>query len=256
MRLALRASPGLLRADDEEEDDQGQDVDEPGEQEAAYVGAVDDNADVGYLTEERLDGGRGADDEGPDLFDADFNPISALQQMSHQRDGGDEQPFHVLAARRRRSMHDTEVLWKAVISNQYSPNTDATASHEATCSCFVRMQTIRVAHLRMCCWHEVAAPLAAPACALSCGCYAGRRGRAPARRAVQMSRKTTSRLSSNLASCGRRSEDGELQSTPVNQSHRQPFTSSLGTSVLWTHEQTRRCRTCALQAAMPWGVSR
>ena len=103
----------LLCADDDEEleeeqDEQDEDVQK--EIDAADGGALDENAEVGYLTEERLDGGRGADDDDPDLFDADFNPISVLQQMSDQRDGGGEQPFHVLAARRRRSIHGTEVL--------------------------------------------------------------------------------------------------------------------------------------------------
>ena len=60
-----------------------------------------------------MDGGAGAvddeDEDDPDFFDAEFNPISALQQMSHQRDDGEEQPFHVLAARRRRSVPGTDV---------------------------------------------------------------------------------------------------------------------------------------------------
>ena len=100
--------------DEHEEDDELDEVEEHAyhdgeqgeEQGPAHDEPADDNAEVGYLTEERMDGGRGADDDdedNPDLFDADFNPISVLQQMSHQQDDGGEQPFHVLAARRRRS---------------------------------------------------------------------------------------------------------------------------------------------------------
>ena len=113
-----------LAEEEEELDEEGQDEaeeqdqqnDEPdGERDPAENGPADDDAEVGYLTEERMDGGgRGAGDdedeeEDPDFFDADFNPISALQQMSGQRDDGEEQPFHVLAARRRRSVPGTDV---------------------------------------------------------------------------------------------------------------------------------------------------
>jgi len=103
--------------DEAEEQDQQEDQELNNEQDpAAEDVPADDDAEVGYLTEERMDGGgRGAggddedEEEDPDFFDADFNPISALQQMSGQRDDGEEQPFHVLAARRRRSVPGTDV---------------------------------------------------------------------------------------------------------------------------------------------------
>ncbi len=98
----------------EEQDKQHDEELDEEEDPAAEDTPADDDAEVGYLTEERMGGGgRGAinedEEEDPDFFDADFNPISALQQMSGQPDDGEEQPFHVLAARRRRSVPGTDV---------------------------------------------------------------------------------------------------------------------------------------------------
>jgi len=63
--------------------------------------------DLGYLTGEGAEGGD--DEESPELFDAEFNPLDVLQQMHEQPQGGVEQPFDLLNARRGRGRTNSEV---------------------------------------------------------------------------------------------------------------------------------------------------
>lgn len=51
----------------------------------------------------------GEDEEAPELFDADFQPMDVLQLMRDREQGGAEQPFDVLSARQARGRGAAEV---------------------------------------------------------------------------------------------------------------------------------------------------
>ena len=79
----------LIRRNADEDEDEDIDVD------------VDE---LDYLSGEGVE-----DEEAPELFDADFQPMDVLQLMRDREQGGAEQPFDVLSARQARGRGAAEV---------------------------------------------------------------------------------------------------------------------------------------------------